>query len=245
MTVSVVKVLAVSISAIALAACSSGGSSSSSSTTTTTPVVTSPTTGSTNSNTTNNAIKGNQINLGSNQVAGANQATAATNNVATVTIDGKSASFDLQGISTQKVTITSNNITRIGSGSAFLANSRFGYIKEGNGTPALFSQGVVTTNMPTTGTATYKGFATHVANGAISMPDANFTVDYGNKTVAGTIKAAGGDVALAGTISGSQFSGSKNGVSTNGYFYGNNAAELGGTYKNTAGSVSGAYGAKK
>lgn len=37
----------------------------------------------------------------------------------------------------------------------------------------------------------------------------------------------------------------QNGFSTNGYFYGNGAKELGGTYKNAAGTVSGAYGAKK
>ena len=249
MSISTFKIFAVSISAAALAACSSS-SSPSPAPSPTTPTINTPSTGSNNtkpttpSKPTSPAIKGNQINFNANKIAGANQATANTSDVAVVTIDGKAVSFDLSGFNVGKVVnISASNMARVGSGNGYLESSRFGYIKEGvNGTPALFSQGTVTNNMPTTGKATYTGFAAHVANGQITTPNAKFTVDYGNKTVAGNI---GNHVSLAGTISGNQFSGTKNGFSTNGYFYGDGAKELGGTYKNAAGTVSGAYGAKK
>lgn len=249
MSISTFKIFAVSISAAALAACSSS-SSPSPAPSPTTPTIKAPSTGSNNtkpttpSNPTSPAIKGNQINFNANKVAGANQATANTSDVAVVTIDGKAVSFDLSGFNVGKVVnISASNMARFGSGNGYLDSSRFGYIKEGvSGTPALFSQGTVTNNMPTTGKATYTGFAAHVANGQVTTPDAKFIVDYGNKTVAGTI---GNNVELTGAITGNQFSGTKNGFSTNGYFYGNGAKELGGTYKNAAGTVSGAYGAKK
>lgn len=249
MSISAFKIFAVSISAAALAACSSS-SSPSPAPSPTTPTIKAPSTGSNNtkattpSEPTSPAIKGNQINFNTNKVAGANQATANTSDVAVVTIDGKAVSFDLPGFNIGKVVnISASNMARFGSGNGYLDSSRFGYIKEGvSGTPALFSQGTVTNNMPATGKATYTGFAAHVANGQVTTPDAKFIVDYGNKTVAGTI---GNNVELTGAITGNQFSGTKNGFSTNGYFYGNGAKELGGTYKNAAGTVSGAYGAKK
>ena len=243
MSISAFKIFAVSISAAALAACSSS-SSPSPAPSPTTPTIKAPSTGSNNTKPTSPVIKGNQINFNANKVAGANQATANTSDVAVVTIDGKAVSFDLSGFNIGKVVnISASNMARFGSGNGYLDSSRFGYIKEGvSGTPALFSQGTVTNNMPTTGKATYTGFAAHVANGQVTTPDAKFIVDYGNKTVAGTI---GNNVELTGAITGNQFSGTKNGFSTNGYFYGNGAKELGGTYKNAAGTVSGAYGAKK
>lgn len=243
MSISTFKIFVMSISVAALAACSSN-SSPSPAPSPTTPTIKAPSTGSNNTNPTSPAIKGNQINFNANKVAGTNQAIANTSDVAVVTIDGKAVSFDLPGFNVGKVVnISASNMARVGSGNGYLDSSRFGYIKEGvNGTPALFSQGTVTNNMPTTGKATYTGFAAHVANGQVTTPDAKFIVDYGNKTVAGTI---GNNVELTGAITGNQFSGTKNGFSTNGYFYGNGAKELGGTYKNAAGTVSGAYGAKK
>lgn len=222
MSISTFKIFAVSISAAALAACSSS-SSPSPAPSPTTPTIKAPQTGSNNtkpttpSNPTSPAIKGNQINFNANKVAGANQATANTSDVAVVTIDGKAVSFDLSGFNVGKVVnISASNMARVGSGNGYLDSSRFGYIKEGSGTPALFSQGTVTNNMPTTGKANYTGFAAHVANGQVTTPDAKFIVDYGNKTVAGTI---GNNVELTGAITGNQFSGTKNGFSTNGHFY--------------------------
>lgn len=131
---------------------------------------------------------------------------------------------------------------RVG-GSSNLAYTRYGYIREGvDGTPHLFAQGVTTTNMPTTGTATYTGSAAHLQNGQIGLVDARFNVNYGTKNLTGTV----GTTALSATITGNTFSGTHaNGISTTGRFYGNNAAELGGTYRNANGSVAGAYGAKK
>lgn len=161
MSISAFKIFAVSISAAALAACSSS-SSPSPAPSPTTPTIKAPSTGSNNtkattpSNPTSPAIKGNQINFNANKVAGANQATANTSDVAVVTIDGKAVSFDLSGFNVGKVVnISASNMARFGSGNGYLDSSRFGYIKEGvSGTPALFSQGTVTNNMPTTGKAT-------------------------------------------------------------------------------------------
>lgn len=166
MSISTFKIFVVSISAAALAACSSN-SSPSPAPSPTTPTIKAPSTGSNNTKLTSPAIKGNQINFNANKVAGANQATANTSDVAVVTIDGKAVSFDLSGFNVGKVVnISASNMARVGSGNGYLDSSRFGYIKEGvNGTPALFSQGTVTNNMPTTGKATYTGFAAHVANG--------------------------------------------------------------------------------
>lgn len=199
---------------------------------------------------TNTAIRGNQMALSQTSVAGTNKAIVGAKDTATVMVDGRAISFDLPGFFVGKsyqvhsLNFNGRQVVRVGSGQNLLNHSRFGYLKEGaNGTPTLFSQGVVTTNMPTTGSATYQGHAAHVSAGNARMTEANFKVDYGAKTVLGTIVGVGVD--LAGTIQGNQFSGSKNGVTTHGYFYGNHAAELGGTYKNENGSVSGAYGATK
>lgn len=229
---------------LALSACSSsggGGGSSFNSTTTSpaTPTVT----------TTNSSIQGNIRPLTSQGVARANTTTTATTAVNKLVIDGKTIDFIPQGFSANSINITANNQARIG-GSSNLAYTRYGYVKEGaNGTPYLFSQGQVTATMPTTGTAVYTGNATHVVSDTttprITQHNARFNVDYGKKTVTGTIFSTN-QVGLNATISGNKFSGtSTQGYRTDGYFYGNDAAELGGTYSNASGTISGAYGAKK
>lgn len=205
---------------------------------------------------TETGIAGNIItlNYADNSVATANAKTAASTNINTVVIDGKPIVFMPSGINTQQLSLSAGNMTRVG-GSSALSYTRFGYTKEGRSgktstsTPYLFAQGDLTTNMPTTGTATYNGLATHVEKGGHpSIRQSTFKVDYAQKTVTGTITsnlAGTTAVQLAGNIDGNRFSGKKGDFSTNGAFYGPNAAELGGTYSNSTGTVSGAYGAKK
>ncbi|MFP5073446.1 Slam-dependent surface lipoprotein [Neisseria sp. WLZKY-1] len=96
-----------------------------------------------------------------------------------------------------------------------------------------------TTNMPTSGTATYavKGINNHVAwNTAVLQGD--LKADFGRKTLAGTLTRATGDLKTLGinayirpsdaSFSGNAIAnGSVNGT-TNGHFFGNNAASLAG-----------------
>lgn len=96
-----------------------------------------------------------------------------------------------------------------------------------------------TTNMPTSGTATYavKGINNHVAwNTAVLQGD--LKADFGRKTLAGTLTRATGDLKTLGIDAKIEHSnasfagkaianGSVNGT-TNGHFFGNNAAGLAG-----------------
>lgn len=247
-----------------LSACGGGGSSSTSTLAQATPIITgggNTNTGNTNTGNTNNngmatvsaaktGLNGNIISFTRGK-AGNNTATGNTGGINKVIINGRTVDFIPQGFNTNTINIQAGNMTRVGSGNS-LTHSRYGYLVEGAGTPHLFSQGNVTANaqMPSSGTATYIGNAVHITvsqdgkNISTTTPTANFNVDFGAKTLTGQINTAQ-RVELSGTIRSNTFSGTKNGVTTNGYFFGDRAAELGGTYKNADGTVSGAYGAKK
>lgn len=185
----------------------------------------------------NTAIQGNTIALsGTGSAITSNVATAGTSAVDKIIINGQTIEF---------LPNTTNHIT--GTQFDYL---RYGYVRaDANSTPHLFAQGTVTTNVPTQGTASYNGFAVHVRTAGtipeITKPRASFEVDFGKKTIIGKIHSAQ-VVDLAGNISSNKFSGTTSqGYNMNGYFYGNLASELGGTYRNNSGSVSGAFGAKK
>lgn len=130
-------------------------------------------------------------------------------------------------------------------------------------------------DMPTSGSAKYNGHAIYYTNGvpsfpaiddinAIIHPDPNkklgttqFDVDYGNKTISGSIKddaKKAADIMLEGKIDGNSFEGSKaqnfNGKDVNvemkGRFFGPVAAELGGVFNSRENDdILGAFGAKK
>lgn len=243
-------------STILLMACSGGGKSDNSST----PMLiggttnTGSTTATTNTSSTkiDTSIQGNIITLNpaNDRVAKTNTQTLSTTEINKVVVDGKTIHFTPgSGLSGNLINLQSNSSVRVGG--ANLSYTRYGYVKEGaNSTPYVFAQGKVTTdNMPTTGTAQYKGNATHVENGAISLATAQFNVDYRNKTLTGTIKPSSGtEIVLDANITGNRFQSTGQGVGrmiTNGYFYGANAEELGGTYQNMNGNINGAFGAKK
>lgn len=90
----------------------------------------------------------------------------------------------------------------------------------------------------------------------------NFKVDFANKKLTGEIaemedftngeqykpnvkKERIKDIKLSATIKGNTFSGSKNGVSTEGIFVGPKAAEMTGLFKDDNNKIQGAFGAKK
>lgn len=187
----------------------------------------------------NTAIQGNTIALSrTGSATGASTGTTATSAIDKIVINGQTINF------VPSDTAARRHLT----GSSF-DNVRYGYLKEGTNNAHLFAQGIVTTNMPTRGTATYNGSAVHVRTAGqlpeIATPSASFNVNFDQKTITGKINATQ-NVNLSGTISANTFSGvSTQGYTMNGHFYGNNASELGGVYRNSSGSVSGAFGAKK
>lgn len=102
-------------------------------------------------------------------------------------------------------------------------------------------------DMPTSGVAKYVGLAVHSCADACQDMSAksSFDVDFGKKTITGVIEHADQKVNLGATISGSSFAGVANGVQTNGAFYGAQAEEMSGIYKDTKGKFFGAFGANQ
>lgn len=206
------------------------------------------------------SIAGNQINLNNanKHTIGTVTKTTATSDKNIVVVNGQSITFTPAGISSGKTyniqnsTINGVTLTRVGGGDRQLQYTRYGYVKEGSSSPFLFAQGHLTSDMPKTGKAIYTGNSAHVQNGAVSVKDVVFDVNYATGVISGEIRPEGKlttDLALSAKISGNSFSGSVgtglNKVTTTGQFYGPKAAEMGGVYKNEHGNISGAFGAKK
>lgn len=116
--------------------------------------------------------------------------------------------------------------------------------------------------MPTTGKAHYQGVGEYYrGEHPTSQPwgrlgrQADFNVDFGNKTIEGVIGLRG--LPLSGTIEGNSFSGTKidnspqfnrtSDVFMTGRFYGPNAEELGGVFrgKYNGENVMGSFGARQ
>lgn len=178
------------------------------------------------------------------------QPLTGSQGINTVTIDGKTLDFIPQGfIVGNNINLNAGNMTRIGSGNA-LSYMHYGYVADTakNVSPTLFAQGIATASdkVPTTGKATYNGTA--VDNNKVSY-NARFDVNYKIKTVGGTLTpqkdtVGAKDILLSAKINGNQFA-STGTYDVNGQFYGPNAEELGGVFKNHDDSLSGAFGAKK
>ena len=140
------------------------------------------------------------------------------------------------------------------------AYSRYGLVKDTSDNVFIYYQGNPTSTMPTTGTAKYNGYsvAYKQADGKTYTGNAAFDVDFGGKTITGTLsnfkeEAISGtsgsstiaNVSLKADISGNSFSGKNGTVTTEGKFYGTNAAEMAGKFSNTNTKIQGAFGAKK
>ena len=134
--------------------------------------------------------------------------------------------------------------------------------------PTFISKGELTPidNIPKTGKVRYLGISSyHVNNdtlreGALDhlygapprfgIVGVDMTANFEDKTVAGHLvhaSAAKNDNVLAeleGTISGNQFSGTKNDTKLQGAFFGENANEMGGVYINEKEGFSGAFSAR-
>lgn len=76
-----------------------------------------------------------------------------------------------------------------------MTQSSYGYVREGTDAQGyMFSQGIVTSanDMPTSGTFNYSGYAVHApvsnqTNAQIETGAANFNVNFGNRTISGTL----------------------------------------------------------
>lgn len=129
-------------------------------------------------------------------------------------------------------------------------HSRFGSVGKGNAQTHLFYQGARTddTKMPKSGQATYNGHALIIKNStANTNAQSRFTANFGTRKLNGTIHQNNQTLyTLSADINGGAFA-SKAGASveTQGAFFGQNAEELGGTFKDSKTDTKGVFGAKK
>lgn len=180
------------------------------------------------------------ITIDGRQITLTNKGTVGTTHTSTTDTDGGRVRMTIaSGSNFSYMRFGSTRWTNSNESKAY--NYAFGQITPTSGADAV----------PTSGKATYKGFATMVSYGPQISGEANFDVDFGKKTINGVInhwEVDGGAQNLAGTINGASFSGTKGNVSMEGHFFGPKAAELGGVYKidyGLNGGLAGAFGAKK
>ena len=176
-------------------------------------------------------------------------------------VEGKSFNIVPTGWAASEVLkITSNNVTRLVSGTKY-KNVRWGLIsQEGLNNHYLLAYGInPTTNMPATGQATYVGNGVHsyASNGGgidtYHLSNAKFNVNFADKSLEGSITPANNkpfgsvnEVKLSAKIDGNQFSGkTAEGTETGGRFYGFGASELSGSYVNPKATQIGVFGAQK
>lgn len=206
-------------------------------------------------------VAGNVIAI-NNNIASANQALSSSTDINKIIVGGQTIDFIPQGI---EATIINRIDVKTGVGrlGEKYDHSMYGYVQENvNSTPYFFSQGNISAKTPVANIAKYEGkavyFNKNIGNqdklknptGLIHLgttpqseeEKVTFVADFTNKILTGNLASI---VEIEGKIVDNGFSGTKNGITTNGYFYGDNAAELGGTYQNTDGTISGAYGAKR
>lgn len=129
-------------------------------------------------------------------------------------------------------------------------HSRFGSVGKNNNQTHLFYQGSRTddTKMPKSGQVTYSGHALIIKNGVTNTnAQSHFTANFSTRKLDGTIRQNNNTLySLTADINGGSFA-SKAGASmeTQGAFFGENADELGGIFKDTKTDTKGVFGAKK
>ncbi|MDY0195303.1 MAG: hypothetical protein RBR33_04475 [Sulfurovaceae bacterium] len=154
--------------------------------------------------------------------------------------NGGDVDITTNGIMAGTVFIIDNRTTRTVIGGTTYSYSRFGAIAPSDdlSQAEVFYMGTKTTSMPATGSATYEGL---VVEHDMSNTSASFNVDFGAKTIVGS---AGDKSFTNGVITGADFAGDVSGSGQfQGSFFGNDAAELGGTGTSDGNAFS--FGAKK
>ena len=195
----------------------------------------------------------------------------STDNIYMLNINGKRIDIAPEGVNPGYTYLNKDGEIRLSTG-AFVNGEVFQksmqngiYQNQKDGKTYVYIQGELTPidNIPKSGEARYLGLSSyHVNNytlheGSLDSAPPRFgivgvdmTANFEDKTVAGyllhTIAAANNNVVaeLEGTISGNQFSGTKNDTKLQGAFFGENANEMGGVYINQREGFSGAFSAK-
>ena len=198
----------------------------------------------------------------------------STDNIYVLNINGKRIDIAPEGVNPAYTYVDKDGEIHLSTGAfangvVFLDSMQNGiYQSKKDGKTYVYIQGELTPtdNIPKSGTARYLGLSSyHVNNdtlleGALDPVDGapprfgivgvDMTANFEDKTVAGHLvhtSAAKNNNVLAeleGTISGNQFSGTKNDTKLQGAFFGENANEMGGVYINQREGFSGAFSAK-
>ena len=198
----------------------------------------------------------------------------STDNIYVLNINGKRIDIAPEGVNPGYTYLNKDGEIRLSTGAfvngvVFLDSMQNGiYQSKKDGKTYVYIQGELTPtdNIPKSGTARYLGLSSyHVNNdtlleGALDPVEGapprfgivgvDMTANFEDKTVAGHLvhtSAAKNNNVLAeleGTISGNQFSGTKNDTKLQGAFFGENANEMGGVYINQREGFSGAFSAR-
>lgn len=198
----------------------------------------------------------------------------STDNIYVLNINGKRIDIAPEGVNPGYTYLNKDGEIRLSTGAfvngvVFLDSMQNGiYQNQKDGKTYVYIQGELTPidNIPKSGEARYLGLSSyHVNNdtlleGALDPVEGapprfgivgvDMTANFEDKTVAGILlhtSAAKNNNVLAeleGTISGNQFSGTKNDTKLQGAFFGENANEMGGVYINQREGFSGAFSAR-
>ena len=198
----------------------------------------------------------------------------STDNIYVLNVNGKRIDIAPEGVNPAYTYVDKDGEIHLSTGAfvngvVFQDSMQNGiYQNQKDGKTYVYIQGELTPtdNIPKTGKVRYLGISSyHVNNdtlreGALDhvygapprfgIVGVDMTANFEDKTVAGHLvhaSAAKNDNVLAeleGTISGNQFSGTKNDTKLQGAFFGENANEMGGVYINEKEGFSGAFSAK-
>lgn len=198
----------------------------------------------------------------------------STDNIYVLNIDGKRIDIAPEGVNPAYTYVDKDGEIHLSTGAfvngvVFQDSMQNGiYQNQKDGKTYVYIQGELTPtdNIPKTGKVRYLGISSyHVNNdtlreGALDPVEGapprfgivgvDMTANFEDKTVAGHLvhtSAAKNNNVLAeleGTISGNQFSGTKNDTKLQGAFFGENANEMGGVYINQREGFSGAFSAR-
>lgn len=209
---------------------------------------------------TQNRIAGNYYTAKIGGSVEANKATLATNAVNVLKIGNQEIPLDFGGGISAGTFYVLNGNTTINGKQGFagavsgdhVRSMKYGVIENGSGGKTVFAQGELTQNMPASGTAKFSGYHVYTdASGAIvtaadNGKSANFDVDFGKKTLTGKLASAANTFNVSANINGNSFKGtSSDKTVVQGNFFGSGAAEMGGTFRNDAKKITGAFGAVK
>ena len=198
----------------------------------------------------------------------------STDNIYVLNVNGKRIDIAPEGVNPAYTYVDKDGEIHLSTGAfvngvVFQDSMQNGiYQSKKDGKTYVYIQGELTPtdNIPKSGTARYLGLSSyHVNNdtlreGALDPVEGapprfgivgvDMTANFEDKTVAGILvhtSAAKNNNVLAeleGTISGNQFSGTKNDTKLQGAFFGENANEMGGVYINQREGFSGAFSAR-